>query len=353
MSDFPTHPPETDLYLPDPTDGTSWDPMTICTHCSIVSVPDAAISIFVYLRVLPAYGMSQGGLSIFQGLDNPANDGGVAYVDYRETMPWPTVGERRFDTANGLGIEFVEPGRVLRVTYTSPDGATSLDVTQTAVTPLLARGHIIPGEDEDGDASLSPGGSEQFMHNVGELVLHGERHVIDSHDCRDRSWRQVRSEAANAAGAPPVCWTPMHFGDDLTFNQVSIEHARTNPWWTGLFEVPDEHPTHHFAWARVDGAMRRVTRVDRDVHEYHPTLLIPTRQTVEAEDETGRTYRFEGEALAAAAVPAWSNATLRQFLYRWTDADTGRTAANSGQEIWLDNRYAPHAARRAAAAVEA
>lgn len=141
----------------------------------------------------------------------------------------------------------------------------------------------------------------------------------------------------------------MHFGDHLIFNQVGIEPEDTNPWWSGLFEIPPGSPTHHFAWVRAEGQMRTITDVRRTVQEHHPVLYAPTRQTVEATDETGRKYTFDGEALAMASVPCWTNATLRQFLYRWTDRDTGDVAQNSGQEIWLDHRYPTHAAKRAAA----
>lgn len=346
--DFQTHAPETDLALPDLDRGTHWDPMTIFTHAELLSVPGAQISIFCYLRCLPAFGMSQGGISIFQGLDNPANTGGIAYLDYRDTAPWPTIDGNTFTTANGLRLDFEVPGERLRLQYQSPDGTTTLDVVQTAVTPLLGRGHIIPGEDTDSDPASEPGGSEQIMRAEGTLLLNGEHHTISSTDCRDRSWRQVRSEAANAAGAPPICWTPMHFGEHLTFNQVSIEPEDTDPLWSGLFEVPTDRPTHHFAWVRVDGEMREITSVRRTVHEYHPVLLAPIEQTVEASDSAGQEYRFHGVAMAMGSVPTWTNATLRQILYRWTNESTGDTAENSGQEIWLDQRYARHAAKRLA-----
>lgn len=343
-----THPPESDLYLPDPTDGTTWDPMTVFTHAELLSIPESAISIFCYLRALPAYGASQGGLSIFQGLDNPANLGGVAYLDYNDTAPWPTVDDRSFTTPNGLRLEFIEPGRILRITYTSADGATRLDVTQTAITPLLARGHIIPGEDTDSDPAKAPGGSEQFMHCVGELVLDGVAHSIDSTDCRDRSWAQTRSEVANVAGQPPIFWTPMHFDNGLTFNQVGVEHPDSNPLWSGLFEIPDGVPLHYHGWLMRDGELRAVTEVHRRASGYHPQLLSATQQVIHATDDHDDTYEFVGEAIAMAPVPVWTNATLRQALYRWTDSATGSVAMNSGQEIWLDHRYPGHAARRLA-----
>lgn len=346
---FETQPPETDLALPDLSDTDEWDPLTIFTHCSLVSVPEAEISIFTYLRCQPAFGLSQGGVSIFSGLDNH-DPFGVDYLDFRNTMPWPEVDGYTITTANGLRLDFEAPGEILRISYESADSDTRLDVTQRGVTPLLARGHIIPGEDARADAAREPGGSEQFMHTRGKLVLDGTEHEVDSYDCRDRSWAQVRSEDRSSARVPPVAWTPMCFGEDLIVNQVSIEPEDTDPWWAGLYEIPAEKPTHHFAWLQVDGELREVASVRRDVQRYHPTLYAAAAQTVEIEDATGVTHRFEGEAVAMAAVPVWSNAALRQFLYRWTNTADGRTAYNSGQEIWMDQAYQLRAKERAAQA---
>jgi hypothetical protein len=345
---FAFHDPQTDLALPDLRDAETWDPLAVFTHCSLLSVPEASLSVFVYLRCQPYFKISQGGVSIFSGLDNP-DPFGVDYLDYRNTMPWPTIQGTTITTANGLCLDFVEPGKTLRITYGGGDDETSIDVTQTAVGPLLARGHIIPGEQDRFDASKQPGGSEQFMHTVGQISVRGTRHEVDSYDCRDRSWAQVRSEDRGAVRVPPVAWTPMYFGEDLIFNQVSIEPEDTDPWWAGVYEVPADAPTHHYAWIQVAGTLRKLDRVRRDVRRYHPTLFAAVEQTIEATDETGATYRFDGEAVAMAAVPVWTNAALRQFLYRWTNAADGRSTYASGQEIWMDQGYQWRAAERAAA----
>jgi len=344
---FQTHQPATDLHLPQP--GGDWDPMSVFTHCSLLSIPEAEISIFVYVRCQPAFGLSQGGLSIFRGLDNH-DPYGVEFLDYRATMPWPMVNGNAITTANGLCLEFVEPGKTLRITYRG-DGA-ALDVVQTAVSPLLARGHIIPGEEDRLDLSKKPGGSEQFMHTVGELVLHGTRYEIDSYDCRDRSWAQVRSEERGAVRVPPVSWTPMYFGEDLIFNQVSFEPESTKPLWAGLYDIPANTPAHHYAWIQVDGELREVAWVQRSVKRYHPTLYAAQAQTIEVGDCAGHVYRFEGEALAMAPVPVWPNAALRQFLYRWRNVADGRTAYCSGQEIWMDQAYQRQAKERLAAVAD-
>jgi len=331
---FSVHPPETDLILPLPGSGETWDPHTIHTHYFGFCVPEARIGAFLYIRYQPAFPLSQGGVCIFSGTDN-VQLLDVDYLDYEMTMPWPDIDGNVIETANGLRIEFLELGRSARITYTSPDGNTWLDVTQTAITPLLVRGHIMPGEETRHDPARESGGSEQFMHVTGELVLRGEHHVVDCHYPRDRSWRQIRVERQGAVPVPPVGWSPMYFGDDLIFNQISFEAPDTDPAWEGVYVVPADKPTHHFAWVVRDGEAYEITRVRRDVLEYHPELHMATRQTVEAEDATGRIYRFAGAAIAVAALPAWPNTSFHDSVFRWEDEE-GRVTHCTYQEIWFD-----------------
>ena len=329
-----THPPETDLILPLPAAGESWDPHTIHTHYFGLSVPQAALGAFLYVRYQPAFPLAQGGVCIFRGLDNLAPLD-MEFLDYEITMPWPRIAGNTITTANGLAIEFVEPGRKVRLRYQSADGATPFDLLQTAVTPLFARGHVMPGEAERSDPARAPGGSEQFMHCTGELVVRGERFAVDCHAARDRSWRQIRTEDQGAVKVPPVGWSPMYFGEDLSFNQISFEPLDTDPAWKGLYQVPADRPSHHYAWVRTDGEPRAIIRVRRRVLARHPALHAATRQEIEAEDETGRLYRFSGEAIAMAAIPAWPNVSFRDSVYRWQNED-GRVAHSTYQEIWFD-----------------
>jgi hypothetical protein len=330
-----THPPQSDLVLPLPGAGEVWDPHTIHTHYFGLSVPEAALGAFIYIRYQPAFPLCQGGVVIFRGLDN-VGIVDVDHLDYEVTMPWPQIDGTSITTANGLRVEFLEPGRVARLTYDSGDG-TSFDVVQTAITPLLVRGHVMPGEDLDSDPAQAPGGSEQFMHVTGELTLHGRRHAVDCYAARDRSWRQVRVERRNAVPVPPVGWSPMYFGEDLIFNQISFEDPDTDPAWTGVYELPPGRPTHHFAWLVEDGETHEIVRVRRNVLEYHPEIYAAQRQEIEAEDERGRVHRFTGEAIAMATLPAWPNVSFHDSVYRWED-EQGRVAHATYQEIWFD-RY--------------
>lgn len=331
-----THRPETDLLVPLPV-GENWDPHTIHTHYFGFSIPSAEIGAFLYLRYQPAFPLCQGGVAIFRGTDN-ISVLDIDHLDYEITMPWPEINANTITTANGLRIEFVEPGRIARVSYASRDGQTTFDVTQTAVTPLLARGYVMPGEqDHHNDPGRSPGGSEQFMHCVGELVLHGERHDIDCYAVRDRSWRQIRKETQGGVPSPPVGWTPMYFGPDLVLNQVGFEAPDTDPEWLGLYDVAEGARTHHFGWLHTNGQTKQLTRVRRNVLERQEHTFAALRQEVEAEDEDGRVHRFTGEAIAVATLPAWPNVALHDAVYRWED-EQGRVTHSTYQEVWFD-RY--------------
>jgi len=341
-----THAPETDLILPLPGPGETWDPHTIHTHYFGFSIPEAQIGAFIYVRYQPAFPLSQGGVAIFRGTNN-VNAIDMELLDYEVTMPWPQIEGNTITTANGLRIEFLELGRVARLTYDNPAAQTSFDLVQTAVTPLLARGHVMPGEEQH--TAQSPGGSEQFMHCTGELVLRGERFAVDCYAPRDRSWRQVRVEKHGAVPSPPIGWSPMYFGEDLIFNQISVEAPDTEPTWGGIYEFPEGRPSHHYAWVVQDGEAHEIVRVRRNVLEQQPGTYATLRQEVEAEDERGKVYRFSGEAIATATVPAWPNCSFHDSVFRWED-EQGRVAHATYQELWFDTYQRALHAREVGAA---
>ena len=338
-----TQAPEFDMYMPLPGKEMELDRCTILTHYFGFSIPEENIGAFIYSRCQPAFPLSQGGVGIFRGSDN-IDFLDMEYSDYSNTMFWPEVGAKTIQYSNGMRVEFLELGTKVRITYKSPDGRTSIDIIQTAVTPLLARGHVVPGEDLFKDAiKLQTGGLEQMMHCTGELNLEGKHYDIDCFNARDRSWGQIRPEAKRAVSAPPVGWSPMYFSKDFIFNQVSFEALDTNPPWRDLYQIPETAPTHHFAWLSINGEMIKITRIRREVSKHHPLLQVAMEQTVEAEDENGKIYRFRGKAISMANMPAWPNASLRVGVYKWTN-EQGQVAYDTYQEMWLDD--APQKAMR-------
>jgi hypothetical protein len=324
-----TQPPDTDLIIPLPGEGQVWDPHTVHTHYFGFCVPEAEIGVFLYIRYMPYFPLCQGGVLAFQGLENLATTDAV-FHDYEITMPWPEIDGGRITTANGLSFDFVEPGRRAVLRYRSSDGRTSFDVEASAVTPLLARGHVIPGEELH--QSQDPSGSEQFMHCTGTLTLHGEQYAVDSFYPRDHSWRQVRRESRDANAHPPVSWTPIHLGDDLTFNQVGIEAPDTDPDWAGVYQVPAGTPNHHFAWVVRNGQIRRIDDVRRTVTKTHPLLFAPLAMQIEATDEAGESYAFSGEAIALSPIMMWPNIAAFDSVFRWRDT-CGRVAFSTVQTM--------------------
>lgn len=327
---------ETDLILPLPEPGEQVHPYTVHTHYFGFTIPEAGIGAYLYARYMPAFGLSQGGPTIFRGMDNVSLLD-AEYHDYRATMPWPAVTGNRIRFENGYEIDFVAPGVLVRLSYQSPDGEVGFDLEQRALTPLVARGHIVPGEeDHHADPARRHGGTEQFMHCTGSLRLRGEVHAVDCFAVRDRSWNQVRTEEPGGARkSPPVGWSPAYFGDDLAFNVTSFEAPDTEPAWRGLYDVPDDAPTSYYRWLVRDGDLVEIAGVRRSVLEYHPLLNCAIRQELELVEASGTCHRFEGRALSAAPMHSWPNIAFCDTVHRWED-ESGRTTHCTYQEIWWD-----------------
>ena len=328
-------PPETDLHIPLPPEGANWDPHTIHTHYFGFSIAEHAIGCFIYIRYQPAFNLCGAGVSIFQGTDNHALLD-AAHLDYVNTSPWPTVVGNTITTVNGLAIDFAVPGRDINISYESRDGTARFELRQTAITALVARGHVMPGEEAHHEAAAgASGGTEQFMHCTGTLTLHGQDYAIDCNPVRDRSWSQVRTEHRAVVNVPPIGWSPMYFGPDLAVNQIGYEHPDTDPAWTGLYDVPADKPTHHFGYVLSGDEMRSITDVRRNVLTYDPVEFLPLKQELDIRDEAGNEYHFVGEAIALCPVPAWPNIMAHDSVYRWTD-EQGRVSYGPYQEVWSD-----------------
>ena len=228
-------PPETDLFVPRPEAGEHWDPHTIHTHYYAFCVPEAEIGLYSYIRYQPEFPLSQAGVMIYRGLGNRSLADSL-FLDYQITLPWPEIEGNAFTTANGLTYDVVEPGRRARMLFESVDGSASFDVEAEAVTELVARGHVMPGEEQHTGATS--GGTEQFMRYTGRLVVDGEEFEVDCHYPRDRSWRQLRAEDRTSPPGAPMSWTPVYFDESLAFNQIGFEHPDSDPAWAGEFEIP-------------------------------------------------------------------------------------------------------------------
>ncbi len=346
-----TYPPSSDLHIPRPADGAIWDPHTVHTHYFGFSIPEERIGGFTYIRYQPAFNLCGAGVSIHRGTDNHSIMDS-AYLDYELTMPWPDVSGSTIKTANGLTVDFLEPGREVLVKYEVPGGRTSFTIRQVAVSPLVARAHVVPGEEHHapptGEAS---GGTEQFMHCSGSLTLAGQDYSIDCFAVRDRSWSQVRSERRSelAAGV----WSPMYFGPDLALNLHSYEHPDLDPAWAGSFDIPADKTLHYGYVVRGD-EIRKIVEARRNVLEYDPIQFVALHQELDIRDESGEEFHFAGQALSLCPIQSWPNVTTHDLTYEWQDG-RGRRSYGVAQEIWsqtyhlaMKERFRPMGIRRPA-----
>jgi hypothetical protein len=311
---------DSDLIGLDPSEQVArYAPHTTHTHYFGFQIPEAEIGCYSYIRYQPYFPLMQGSVQIFQGLDNTCVLD-MAHLDYSMTLPWPqvdgTLEGTSITTARGYRIEFTELGRKARISYRSEDGRAAFDLEQTALSPLLGRAAVIPGENHA--EALQPGGSEQFMHCVGELTLHGRTYAIDCNTIRDRSWNQDRTEDRRGRFDRPISWTPVYFDDGLYFNQVGFEG-----------------PEAMFSFVGRGDEIRELVRVERTVTESHPTLYFPLAQEIEAEDTDGQVLRMRGRALAASPIVAWPHASAYDSVYRW-ETDAGQVGHGPCQGIWFE-----------------
>lgn len=326
------HAPESDL-IGIQRDREDYRPATTHTHYFGFQVPEAAIGCYSYIRYMPYFPLMQGNVMIFQGHDNESLLD-MAHLDYAMALPWPEVDGNTITTVAGYRLEILEPGERFRVTYASQDGAAAFQIEQTAISPLVARGAVIPGENAYGE--MQPGGSEQFMHCVGELTLGGKRYEIDCNTVRDRSWNQDRNEDRRGRHDLPISWTPIYFDEELCFNQVGFEKSDSDPGWNGLLDPPPaDYPGFMFGFVGRGGELRDIVRVDRTVTKLHPSLHFPLEQEIEAEDAEGEVYRLRGEALGASPIVAWPNAFAYDSVVRW-ETDDGRVGHGPCQGIWYE-----------------
>ena len=223
----------------------------------------------------------------------------------------------------GCVIEFLEPGRVARVTYASADGARPSTSSPTGVTPLLARGHVVPGEeDHHSDPGAVPGGSEQFMHMTGELVLQRRAPrsglLLPARPLLAPGPHGDRGTAAGPAGGlvADVLRRRSDLQSDLLRGAGHRPRLARHLRHPGR---PAHAPLRLAAAGRQDPGHRPGPPQRAGVPAATFTAL---RQEIEAEDETGGGPPLHGEAIATATMPAWPNVSFHDSVYRWTD-ETG------------------------------
>jgi len=287
------------------------------TWCWGFQVPERNIHAFIYIYMHPAVGSVTGGLWVHRGHVPHA-----MFADYHDMHS--NMSDDIFDLdknirlGNGLQVEFVEPMKKQRITYSNKARRFAIDLEFTAFMEAAMRSnnkHF-----------------EQGMHCVGELVLDGERIRVDCLYNRDRSWGELRPESE--LRVPPYTWMNALFSKDFVFNIGCHDDPALEPEWKGRYDVPPEKIVKD-AWIMTNGVLRKLPKVSKLTRR--DRLLAPVSTVMRATDEDGREYEFNGEIVAGAPWSPWHNCHCHITLTRWTSPQFDGVGWGETQEVqWND-----------------
>ena len=296
------------------------------THYFGVQLLEPRLDCEIYAWYHPALRMVSAGIFCFSGF--PLTHMACDYFDYQVYLPWPEVSDRSISFVNGLELIIEEPLQRILVRYSNEARNTSLDLAYTAVMPAVPRKRAMHNEAVQ-RVGYDVGGLEQTMRVEGEIRLGGQVIPVDTHFVRDRSYGQLRSEAAGSG--PPFGWQSGSFGADFSFGILGIEDPKRNPCWADAFQVPPDR-TLFSGWVCRDGGVYEVKRHSRLMRR-GSNGLWPTGGNFEFEDSTGRRFEVESEVRAIQPWGPWPNMSLVWGLTEFRMQ--GRTGVGSTQEILL------------------
>ncbi|MFJ9390510.1 hypothetical protein ACIRON_16920 [Nocardioides sp. NPDC101246] len=250
------------------------------------NIPEAGIDCEIYAWFHPTLRVVSGGLMIFQGYKTVA--GQADFLDYRNTMPYPDGDIDDVHYPTGVRIRVVEPLEHIEIQFESPDGQTKLDVTCRAIMPAAGR--------TDGRHFV------QAMKCNGELLLRGERHVIDSYFTRDRSYLLPRAEVEHPV--EPFSWAAGVFGDDLAFHVVGGDSEEMSP------------KAAHWGYIWRDGELRGLSQMRKKTLR-EADGIWPTSVEIDLVDSRGDTYEIRGTGRSLLPFPFWPNMITNLMFTRW------------------------------------
>jgi hypothetical protein len=289
---------EADRLHFDSPDAPVGDPAWTETVYLGFAIPEKQINGQIYSWMHPTQRTASGGVFIWRGMTPTWL--GAEHYDYRMVQEFPTSDLDDIDFGNGLTMQFTHPLEEIDVQYASPDGKVNLTLNYRAIMPAAGR--------------LDNKHLAQTMKVTGDLVMHGERHDIDSYFTRDRSWNQTRPEAPHAI--PPLSWGAATFGDDLSFHFVGWDHHELNPEWAADYPAESMPDTLRWGWVWRDGQLRAL-RSMRKITRRGSDGISPIGAEIEVTDSTGETYRMIGRTTALLPHPAFPNLLVQWALMEY------------------------------------
>lgn len=181
-----------------------------------------------------------------------------------------------------------------------------------------------------------PGGKHftQLMKTSGELVMDGERYVIDGHYMRDRSWSYTRPEEPELT--PPYRWMTGWVYDAagevaksfvIAWLDVGLlDDPRFGPNWNALVSGSDASGQNKWesggatpslnlrsGWISVDGVARPVVRIDTRTLQEDGSLIVRAFE-VDIIDDQGEMHRFTARTQSMIPKMYWQNLLVYMHL---------------------------------------
>jgi len=296
-----TFKPEDDLFHAVVKDPPDWAE----TAWFAANVPERDLVIWFYPLFRRDLGVMSCGIYVFgPGYSEPWE---MLYYKQAWHMPIPAdaVGACEFQLPNSLAYTIIEPLRKYHISYHDGDEFTA-DLTFSAF-----------HEPHPVGVSNGVGHIDQFGRVQGEVVLHGERIVIDGVEMRDRTWGPRREDKQ-------MTRLGYSYGADVTgrgfHSSVRADSSDVSTMLTG-FLLHDGQETP------LTSVQRNVQRDDRG-RPARVDLVLTTSQ---------ETLRIAGEVRGQMTVYTSPYVVPVSFV-AWTLPD-GTVVYGEDQDTWSPGRF--------------
>jgi hypothetical protein len=286
------------------------------------NIPEHGINAEVYLWAHPRFGVTAGGVFIYQGMKRQAL--AADYHNYFAYQPMPQSA-LDYSLPVGLTVKVEAPLERVRLTYADAAADTAFEVVLTGIAPPVGR----------------PGGGHftQSCKTAGRLVLRGREYAVDGWFSRDHSWAHERPETRRRG--PPATWMVGVFGDDLAFHTIGVDELALHPEWREWEpKLPERMP---FGWGYMveDGQIIQLADLRDKFTRRADDGVTPLGYGFELVDVRGRVHKVEGEVKASCPFHWWPNMVAHMGLVEWRMA--GRVGHGDAQDIQFNDWVAAHA----------
>lgn len=277
------------------------------------NIPESAINGEIYVWFHPALRMMSASVYIWRGMKGTTLS--CEYINHHHFLPFPEGDIDSFAIPQvGLRFKVIKPLKELEITC--EDKARDMRFS------LHLRGTIPPVGRPGGHHFTQP------VKTDGELVLGGERYVIDGYFSRDRSWGEERHETARPF--PPLTWMVGIFDDDFAFHALAFDERARSPEWVDAFTHPPEGGNLVWGYVQRDGEVFPVTRASK-LTTRGADCLSPSSFDLEIDDAGGKTHAITGTVNARMPWQTWQNMNVYFCQTRWETA--GQTGWGDAQDI--------------------